>query len=146
MADDRTPAQRSETMRRIKSRGTTCERAVGAELRRRGHRFSRRKLPGSPDFAILAPSGARHIGVAVFVDGCFWHGCPHHCRMPTTNRGYWTRKIARNVARDAEADAALRALGWKPLRIWEHSVRESAPRCAARVERALGRPPVPARS
>lgn len=138
MADDRTPAQRSETMRRIKSRGTSCERALAAELRRRGHTRSRRKLPGSPDFAILAPPGSRHLGVAVFVDGCFWHGCAEHCRMPATNRAYWIRKIARNIARDAEADRALRKMGWKPLRVWEHSVRASPARCAARIERALG--------
>lgn len=137
MADDRTPEQRSETMRRVKSRGTSCERAVGAELRRRGLKLSRRKLPGSPDFVILAPEGGRRLGVAVFVDGCYWHGCPEHCRMPRSNRAYWRRKIARNTARDGATDRALRALGWRPLRIWEHSVRTSVRRCGARVEAAL---------
>ncbi len=124
-------------MRRVKSRGTSCENALRAELRRRGLRLSRRKLPGSPDFVIVGARG----GVAVFVDGCFWHGCPEHCRMPATNRSYWERKIARNRARDARVDRELRALGWRPMRIWEHSVRASVSRCGARVKRVLG--PIP---
>ena len=111
-------------MRRVKSRGTSCEEALRAELRRRGLRFSRRKLPGSPDFVIVGAGS----GVAVFVDGCFWHGCPEHCRMPATNRAYWERKVAGNRERDARVDRELRALGWRPLRIWEHSVRESVAR------------------
>ncbi len=137
MADDRTAQQRSETMRRVKSRGTSCEKAVGAELRRRGMRLSKRKLPGSPDFVVVAPPGGRRMGVAVFVDGCFWHGCPTHCRVPKTNRPYWVRKIARNCARDKAADRALRTMGWRPVRIWEHSVRASVKRCGAGVARSL---------
>lgn len=59
--------------------------------------------------------------VAVFVDGCFWHGCPEHGRRPTTaNTTYWTDKIARNSRRDAETDVALMKAGWLPIRVWEH--------------------------
>lgn len=144
MPDDRSPEQRSETMRRVKSRGTSCERALDAELRKRRVPRARRRLPGSPDFIVPAPPGSRRRGVAVFVDGCFWHACPEHCRIPATNRAYWARKIARNAERDAAADRALRALGWRPIRIWEHSVRESPARCAARIQRALHACAIPA--
>jgi len=58
--------------------------------------------------------------IAVFIDGCFWHGCPLHYRVPGTNVGYWEPKIARNVERDAETTLALTAAGWRVLRYWEH--------------------------
>lgn len=81
------------------------------------------RLTGSlvrPD--IVFP-GAR---VAVFVDGCFWHGCPIHGTTPRSNAGYWTAKIARNRNRDTECTAALEAAGWCVLRIWEHEPKASA--------------------
>jgi len=56
----------------------------------------------------------------VFVDGCFWHGCPHHKGMPRSNAAWWADKIARNRTRDAETDRQLRAAGWISVRIWEH--------------------------
>ena len=56
----------------------------------------------------------------MFVDGCLWHGCPEHCRIPTTHEDYWFEKIGRNVARDEDTDNQLREAGWLPIRIWEH--------------------------
>ena len=58
--------------------------------------------------------------LAVFVDGCFWHCCPDHGRLPTLNEGYWSPKLAGNVERDRRQTAALQADGWRVLRIWEH--------------------------
>lgn len=58
--------------------------------------------------------------MAVFVDGCFWHGCPEHGTKPSTNAGYWAGKIDGNKARDRDTDSRLRAAGWTPLRVWEH--------------------------
>jgi DNA mismatch endonuclease (patch repair protein) len=58
--------------------------------------------------------------VAVFVDGCFWHGCPEHGRVPSTNPQYWPDKLARNRARDERVTAALEADGWTVVRLWEH--------------------------
>lgn len=58
--------------------------------------------------------------VAVFVDGCFWHGCPEHCRLPQRNREYWEAKISRNQERDRGLNAALEDAGWTVIRIWEH--------------------------
>ena len=58
--------------------------------------------------------------VCVFVDGCYWHGCEQHCRVPTANRAYWRAKIDRNRARDARNTDALQAGGWTVIRVWEH--------------------------
>ncbi len=137
MADDRTIAQRSETMRRVRSRGTSCETALLRALRALGARPTRADsptalvLPGKPDVVFC------RARVAVFVDGCFWHGCPAHCRLPASNRLYWLRKIARNRARDRASTHALRARGWRVLRIWEHSVEADPARAARRIVAAL---------
>jgi DNA mismatch endonuclease (patch repair protein) len=74
------------------------------------------------------------VRVAVFVDGCFWHGCPQHCRMPTRNRSYWEAKIGRNRERDATISAALIQGGWTVVRVWEH---EPVTAAAARIGAAL---------
>ncbi len=66
------------------------------------------------------------LRVAIFVDGCFWHGCPEHGTKPRRNAEYWETKIARNRARDADTDARLRAAGWTPVRIWEHEPPDQA--------------------
>ena len=80
----------------------------------------RRKQPltGRPDFVFYASR------VVVFVDGCFWHGCPVHGRRPTSNTRYWDDKLERNKKRDHIANRLLRADGWKVLRIWEHELSE----------------------
>jgi DNA mismatch endonuclease (patch repair protein) len=62
----------------------------------------------------------RRARVAVFIDGCFWHGCPVHGTRPRSNTAYWDTKIARNRARDERADTALTAAGWRVVRLWEH--------------------------
>jgi len=75
--------------------------------------------------------------LAVFLDGCYWHGCPQHCRLPTSNRDYWVAKIERNRERDARTSAALEAAGWDVIRAWEHEPPEDV---AQRVVAALERP------
>jgi DNA mismatch endonuclease (patch repair protein) len=72
--------------------------------------------------------------VAVFVDGCFWHGCPEHGTVPATNRSYWKPKIAENVARDCRHAATLEADGWVVIRVWEH---EAAAEAAKTIKRAV---------
>jgi DNA mismatch endonuclease (patch repair protein) len=62
----------------------------------------------------------------VFVDGCFWHGCPIHRRPLTTNVAYWTTKISNNQRRDAKVDGLLTAAGWLPMRVWEHEPADEA--------------------
>ena len=77
-------------------------------------------LPGKPDFSFPARK------VAVFVDGCFWHGCPRHGRFPKTRRKYWRDKILRNIERDREVNRILRRKGWKVIRIWECELKDRA--------------------
>ena len=91
----------------------------------------RAKLPGSPDFVF------RKARVAIFVDGCFWHGCPLHGRQPKANRSYWAPKLKKNRERDKEADVSLRAAGWRVLRIWEHELLHP-PKILRRVRALLG--------
>jgi len=85
----------------------------------RGWRCQAGDLAGKPDFVFGEDK------VAVFVDGCFWHGCPRCCRMPASNREYWTGKINRNVERDRRVSDELTASGWSVVRIWEHEIREN---------------------
>ena len=75
------------------------------------------KLPGKPDFVFPK------LETAVFVDGCFWHGCPRHGTKPKTNASFWRKKIQRNKARDRKVNRLLRAKGWKVARVWEHELR-----------------------
>ena len=137
MADVFAPAKRSAVMSLIRSRGNR-----DTELRMialfRAHRITgwRRgvPLPGKPDFVFRAEK------VAVFVDGCFWHGCPRHGRVPSSRLEYWAPKLARNAQRDRAVTRVLRASGWTVLRVWECALaRSRAGRTLARITRALGR-------
>lgn len=105
---------RSEIMARIRSSGTGPELAARSIFRLAGIRFrSQADLPGRPDFSILGTDAV------LFIDGCFWHGCPRHWKAPRTRRVFWTRKIEGNRRRDARSDAALRRLGLRPVRVRE---------------------------
>lgn len=120
MADFLPPAERSALMALIRGKGNaSTELRLVAALRAAGIRGWRRgsRLPGRPDFTFAA---AR---LAVFVDGCFWHGCPRHHRLPRTRRAFWRAKVMGNRRRDRRVDRELRALGWSVLRIWEHDLR-----------------------
>ena len=93
------------------------------ELRRRLHRLGYRyrvnhPLPGMPRRRADLTFTAKRV--AVFVDGCFWHGCPEHATSPQNNGAWWAEKLRKNVERDRETDARLAAAGWLVVRIWEH--------------------------
>jgi DNA mismatch endonuclease (patch repair protein) len=77
----------------------------------------KQRVFGKPDFIF------RRQKVAVFVDGCFWHGCRWHCRMPKSRRNYWEPKIVRNKKRDGEVSRLLQRRGWIVFRIWEHTLK-----------------------
>ncbi len=120
MADTVSKAKRSEIMSRIRSRGNQrTELALVKVLRANKITGWRRHYPilGKPDFVFLKQR------VAVFVDGCFWHGCPKCYVQPKTNRKFWTSKIKRNRKRDLMVNRELRRLKWRVLRIWEHQLR-----------------------
>lgn len=90
------------------------------------------RLAGKPDFVF------RGERLAVFVDGCFWHGCPKHGRQPESHQSYWRGKMARNKARDLWATRTLRRAGWRVLRIWEHELSDNV-RIARRIRSALAK-------
>ena len=75
--------------------------------------------------------------IAVFIDGCFWHGCDEHYQTPVRNAEFWLAKRIRNQERDADTDRTLEADGWRPLRIWEHAVRADPDAVAARIAAAV---------
>lgn len=132
MADTVSRTERSEIMRRIKSRNTSLEVKVRSALHRSGLRFRLGyRLPRKPDIVFV------RARVAVFLDSCFWHGCPKHLRVPKSNRGYWVSKIRRNVDRDAGTKVIYSRLGWKLLRFWEHDLTRNPDRCVARIKRVL---------
>jgi DNA mismatch endonuclease, patch repair protein len=127
-------ARRSNNMRAIRATGNkTTEKRLSALLRKhriRGWRSQPPNILGKPDFAI------ERERVAIFVDGCFFHGCPRCGHIPRTNRRYWAAKIARNKSRDRVISRALRALGYHVTRIWECQLREHPERCVRRIVRA----------
>ena len=123
MTDWLTPEQRHRSMSAIRSTGNrTTELALVRLLRELRVTGWRRhvKLPGRPDFAFRAER------VLVFVDGCFWHGCPRCYAKPATNRRFWSLKVQTNRARDRRQSRELRARGWSVVRIWEHELRRPA--------------------
>ena len=145
MPDVFTKAKRSEVMSRIRSRGNARTElrlvAVFRELGITGWRRHQqvkgkgRSKKGQgilvrPDFVFPKRK------VAVFVDGCFWHGCPRCYVRPKQNRKFWDAKRGGNMARDKKQSRALRAAGWTVLRLWEH---ELAKKRAARLTAKLGR-------
>lgn len=120
--DDRTQEQRSKTMAAVKSQNTKFERSFLDEFPLNNLRGIERyptDILGKPDLA------HRRGRTAVFIDSCFWHGCPKHLRMPSSNRAYWIQKISRNRARDLRVNKYLRQSGWLVIRIWEHSLKNS---------------------
>jgi len=120
-------------MARIKGKDTGPERLLRAELWKRGLRY-RLKYPvpaGRPDLVFVSSR------TAVFIDGCFWHGCPYHYVRPRSRTDFWSAKLAENVRRDHRQTLALEKLGWKVVRIWEHELFAILPQVVGRVASAL---------
>lgn len=110
---------RSKIMARVKSKGNkSTELKIIDVLRARSISGWRRHLDvlGKPDFVFLKEK------IAVFIDGCFWHGCPKHFRLPATNVQYWVEKIQGNVSRDRQITRELKKKGWIVFRFWEHEL------------------------
>lgn len=118
-------------MSRLARRDTVPELDLRRELHNRGMRFRvQLKVPGNNRRTIdIAFPRAR---LAVYVDGCFWHGCPEHHTRPRANAEWWAWKIERTQARDADTDRQLAEAGWEVVRVWEH---EDPAQAADRVER-----------
>jgi len=134
MADVFTRKKRSEVMSKIRGRGNlSTEMRMIALMREHGIKGWRRHqcLPGRPDLVFLKER------VAVFVDGCFWHGCPVHYVAPRTAIGFWRKKIEGNRERDRRNSRELRSRGWRVLRIWEHDLKRDRRLNAIKRLRAL---------
>jgi len=155
--------KRSAVMALIKStHNLTTEERLVSLLRQNQIIGWRRHLPllGKPDFAYQLIAKATYLRLrlryqliatatylakprfskqkgAVFVDGCFWHGCPNCYTRPKTNRAFWDRKREDNMARDKRVNRQLRHQGWKVIRIWQHSLQKSPSACLNRIRRAL---------
>lgn len=138
------PGEASGRMSRQASQDTGPELAVRSELHRRGlryfvHRQPVKGLRRKADLVFPVPR------IAVFIDGCFWHGCPEHRSYPKRNADYWEEKIELNQTRDADTSARLVAEGWTVIRVWEHEPPsqaadriEAVVRASRRTSRGLG--------
>jgi len=118
---------------RLRSHRAMARQAEGGERTGAG---GQRQQPFSvrPDFVFPK------LKTAVFVDGCFWHGCPRHATQPRTNAKFWREKIAGNRARDRRVNRTLRADGWTVVRVWEHELlRRDEAKLVRRLNRTLGR-------
>jgi DNA mismatch endonuclease (patch repair protein) len=147
MSDVFTKRKRSAVMSAIRSRGNAATelrlisvfRAHGINGWRRGATLcwpadatKPKAFRVKPDFVFRARK------LAVFVDGCFWHGCPLHATQPKTNAAFWCKKISANRTRDRLVTRTLRARGWTVLRIWQHELKPAkARRLLTRLHRAL---------
>jgi len=112
-------------MTKVRQTGTKAEMALRKVLHRLGlrYRVNYQVLKRPRRVADLAFT---KLKIAVFVDGCFWHGCPEHASWPKSNSEFWLQKIEANRARDADTDAKLKEIGWTVIRIWEHECPEMA--------------------
>jgi len=121
-------------MAAVKSRGNRSTEARMVRLLRESTLSGWRRhlpLPGTPDFCWPKQK------LAVFVDGCFWHGCAHCNKASKSNVDYWKAKVTANKRRDARVTAALRRRGWTVIRIWECRLAKDPGQCVARIKKAV---------
>jgi DNA mismatch endonuclease (patch repair protein) len=134
----RTRLTRPEQMARIRGQDTEPELQLRRALWSQGLRYRLRiRIAGSrPDLVF-----PRHR-VVVFIDGCFWHGCPYHYVRPRTRHDFWAQKLSANVERDRRLTEQLGQQGWRVVRLWEHEVLDHAAECVAELVRVIdgGRP------
>jgi DNA mismatch endonuclease (patch repair protein) len=135
MVDIFSTQKRSEIMSKVRSTGNRSTEVAMILLLRR-HRIAgwRRRFPafGNPDFVF--PKNR----LAVFVDGCFWHGCSMHGTQPSSNVSFWTAKLNGNKARDRLVTRKLKRRGWHVLRIWQHEIsRKNEEQLVRRIQQAL---------
>lgn len=132
MTDVMNATQRSFCMSRISGRNTTPELALRRSIWAIGFRYRvHTRLAGRPDIVFTRER------VAIFVDGCFWHGCPKHYKAPAANAAFWRKKKRTNSERDRVVNSTLASDGWKVLRFWEHEVEQSLEAVVSVIQRCL---------
>lgn len=121
MTDHVSKEKRSEMMRSVKSTHTKLEDRITKDLWAQGLRFRKNtnSLPGKPDISVKTKKKV------VFIDSCFWHGCPIHFRLPKSNVEFWRNKITTNIHRDLKISAYYTTKNWSILRVWEHDVKNN---------------------
>lgn len=126
----------SKRLQVTRQNDTSAEAAIRAQLRRLGVRF---RVNTYADISVKTKPDIilRDHKVAVFVDGCFWHGCPKHATWPRANRQWWRAKIEGNIRRDLRNRARLRRVGWAVLRAWEHENAETAVKRILKTVRSI---------
>lgn len=136
MADTFSREKRSEIMSRVKSKDSSIEKILRKELWKKGFRYRKNssKYFGKPDIIF------KKYKIVIFIDSCFWHGCPKHFRMPSSNQEYWKTKITRNKGRDKEINSYYRKGKWKIIRLWEHDILDDLPKCLNLIENKLNNP------
>lgn len=121
--------KRTAIMRSVRNSGTDIELALRRLLWQEGlrYRVNLRVHGCRPDIAFVRKQ------VAVFVDGCFWHGCPKHYQAPKSNFGFWNAKVRKNIDRDRMVTQRLRESGWKVLRFWECDIKYDMEKVLAEI-------------
>lgn len=135
MADCFSSDKRSEIMSRVRSKDTRPELRLRSALWRKGLRYRKHYRVEGTQIDLAMPGRA----LAIFVDGCFWHGCPEHYSEPKTNTAFWRSKVAANRRRDRAADKRLRNNGWRVLRIWQCEIEGDLDKVLASIARAAHR-------
>lgn len=140
--DKRSPAPKSEAVSRVMSKNKSKDTKPELLLRKKlweegikGYRLHRKDLPGKPDIAFVSKR------LAIFVNGCFWHRCPHcQYKLPKTNRDFWKNKFENNIARDLRAFDRLKEMNWKSITIWECELKdkEKLELAVQKIKRQLG--------
>lgn len=128
-----TKSQRSRCMSHIKGKNTSLEkvfRKAVSTLKIRGYRLHAR-ITGRPDLYFPASR------IAVFVDGCFWHGCPRCYSLPASHKAFWTDKVNKNRKRDRVVNAELRKAGIRVVRFWGHQIKKNPQQCAQKLQRII---------
>jgi len=121
-------------MSSIRGKDTKPEMRLRRAIHAKGLRYRVHvKLPGKPDI-VFGPAR-----LAVFVQGCWWHACPEHFRMPKSNVDFWRKKFDRNVERDRQVANKLRRMGWSVLHFWEHEINEDLDTVVGKILSARAR-------
>lgn len=120
-------------MSRVKNKDSGIEIIFRKELWKNGFRYRKNssKYFGKPDIVL------RRYKTVIFIDSCFWHGCPKHLRMPSSNQRYWKAKIIRNKERDKDINSYYRKNNWRIIRLWEHNILKNLKKCTKLIEDAL---------
>jgi len=131
MSDKFSKEKRSKIMSKIRSKNTKPEISLRKTLWHsgyKGYRLNYKKAPGKPDICYVGKK------ISIFVDGCFWHGCPLCYKKPSSNKKYWSKKLKENKERDKRVDGKLKKQGWVVLRFWECEINKEIEKVSKRIK------------